>query len=370
MRNMGWNAYARAYTMLQQGCSYFDDLFSRVVNSIPGARAAPTEAGSGAVCTMPKVRKEGCENPSMTFDPVTQKCTLHCEYKFEPEIQYISIEEASAQLKHYARQILKIDLQLESPIANTEREKLLLAKEEWIRKQDETIGKLEAGAMITVESDGQPIVVTSKMEDRYKRLYYSDAVDAFRKIAGATNGIMGLAPTSDALPFIVTKIFEHMLHDISPGDALDIAFVLDTTASMTDDINQVKRNLLGFLETLKKSKNDVTFRIALLEYRDAGDSFLNRVRLDFSSDLDLVEQAIQDVVVSGGGDHEEAVFDALLAAQKELSWGPNSRHAALLICDAPPHAKTVDGLYDATYVTDKCQSAGIDISVYPIVTSK
>jgi hypothetical protein len=138
---------------------------------------------------------------------------------------------------------------------------------------------------------------------------------------------------------------------------------------MSDDIDEVKKNLLVMLEHLKSEKAHV--RVALLEYRDGPCEFLNRVNTDFTSDLDAVIRAVQNIKAdtTPNGDAPEAVYDALLSAKNKLSWNDRSKHVALLIGDAPPHPKTIDNRHTKSDVLEQVRAEGIKIAIYPVVTT-
>ncbi len=236
-----------------------------------------------------------------------------------------------------------------------------------MKKQGKIIGRLNAGSVITVGEDGYPKVIPP--EDKPSRGPYSnEAFTTFQRLASSTGGIMGLSPSSKSLPLVFEKISDHILSTVQPNESLDIGFVLDTTSSMMDDIEQVKQNLIKLLGQLK-TQNANTVRVALMEYRDKNDIFLNRINTDFTSDLGMIEIALKDITVDGGDNVPEAVFDALLSAKDDLSWGQDSKRVVILISDAPPHPKTVNGLHDETDDCDQYQAMDIKITLYPIITN-
>lgn len=187
--------------------------------------------------------------------------------------------------------------------------------------------------------------------------------DAFERIATETGGDVTSWPSSENLTPVMETVFGKILKDSETSEALDVAFVLDTTASMGPYIDQVKVNLVKFLTELQKKKDT---RVAILEYRDS-DDFLNRVNTPLTKDLQAVKTGVQALTVSGGGDQPEAVLDALVAAKNSLSWDPKAKRVVLLMGDAPPHPKTKDGRYDESAVVAEYAAAATHIAVYPIL---
>lgn len=120
---------------------------------------------------------------------------------------------------------------------------------------------------------------------------------------------------------------------------LDLAFVIDTTGSMTDDINEVKNNMKMYLDELTEDGMD--FRIAIVDYRDfasrTGDSadYPYMVQCDFTNDYDTIINAINNLEAYGGGDTEETVYSALIDGLNSLSWRSEAGKSAILMGDAP-----------------------------------
>lgn len=121
---------------------------------------------------------------------------------------------------------------------------------------------------------------------------------------------------------------------------LDLAFVIDTTASMSDDINQVKKDMTQYLNELKEN-GLVNYRVAIVDYRDfasrTGDSddYPYQVQLDFTNDYDLIISTINSLTLGYGGDTEETICSALIDGLSELSWRSEAGKAAILMGDAP-----------------------------------
>lgn len=212
-------------------------------------------------------------------------------------------------------------------------------------------------AAISIENRNGSLVAISSRDT---------VADAFQRIASGTGGRATSSPSPEDFIPEVEKAFVQILKDAETSDSLDVAFVLDTTASMRLYIKQVQDNLIKFLEQLQKKKDT---RVAILEYRDTSrdSSFLNRVNTPFTKDLKQVEKAVRSLTVSGGGDEPEAVLDALLAAKNELSWNSKAKRAVLLVGDAPPHPKTKDGRHDESEVVAQYQAADTHIAVYPVL---
>ncbi len=116
----------------------------------------------------------------------------------------------------------------------------------------------------------------------------------------------------------------------------DIAFIVDATGSMGDEIDFLKSDLDDIIEKAK-SGNNVNLRTAAVVYRDEGDDYLTRYD-NFSSDLSKTQAFISKQNAGGGGDTPEAVHSALETTLQKLSWDESARaRIAFIILDAPAH---------------------------------
>jgi hypothetical protein len=117
---------------------------------------------------------------------------------------------------------------------------------------------------------------------------------------------------------------------------LDVAFVLDSTGSMTDEIARLKQTLdvIHFQLTHLVPAPDVRF--GLVEYKDRGDDFVTRA-IPFTRDVEAFRASLASVRAYGGGDEPEDVQAGLEKALHGLEWRSEGVKLAFLIGDAAPH---------------------------------
>ncbi|GAA6396765.1 S8 family serine peptidase [Solibaculum mannosilyticum] len=122
-------------------------------------------------------------------------------------------------------------------------------------------------------------------------------------------------------------------------NGLDLCFVVDTTGSMEDDIDNAKENMESILESLsEKTKN---YRVALIDYRDFASRSNNssdyayKVQLKFTDNDESITDAIDDLDLGNGGDNEETVYSALMAAVN-LDWRSDAKKVIIILGDAAP----------------------------------
>jgi len=130
---------------------------------------------------------------------------------------------------------------------------------------------------------------------------------------------------------------------------LDLAFIIDATASMGSYISSAQTNMKNIIQDIIISEKCL-LNVALILYRDhppQDSSFIIKVH-DFTDDAEEAKTRIDGASASGGGDGPEAVAPALHAAVHTLTWRKNAVKIAILIADAPPHGleKSGDGFPD------------------------
>ncbi|MBX9720181.1 MAG: VWA domain-containing protein, partial [Candidatus Obscuribacterales bacterium] len=85
---------------------------------------------------------------------------------------------------------------------------------------------------------------------------------------------------------------------------IDLAFCIDTTGSMQNEINAVKTKTKEIVAKLSGSKPAPDIRVGLVAYRDHGDAYLTKV-FQFSDNIDQVVKDISSLEANGGGDAPE-----------------------------------------------------------------
>ena len=138
---------------------------------------------------------------------------------------------------------------------------------------------------------------------------------------------------------------------------LDLAFVIDTTGSMGEEIEAVKQTVHTVSDQLATSNTDV--RIGLVEYKDRSDCMLTRT-FPFSSDFKQFSKDVANISAGGGGDMPEDIHAGLEAALDKLSWRSEANvRMVVVIGDAPPHFYSGEAFYDD--ISRRAASRGIKL---------
>lgn len=187
--------------------------------------------------------------------------------------------------------------------------------------------------------------------------FMKDAVDAYQEIAGAMEGTLYRSTG----PENIGKTIQGIL-DSKRGINLDLVFCIDTTASMKNDIEAVKKELVSILNAQKDRFR--SFRVGMILYRDYFDEYVTSV-VPFTSDMKTFQRNLNRIKTSGGRDIPEAVHEALYEAVEKFPWQAGER-LVILIGDAPPHPRPRGKITkEAVYQAALNKNIKIDLIVLP-----
>ena len=147
---------------------------------------------------------------------------------------------------------------------------------------------------------------------------------------------------------------------------VDVFFIMDATGSMGDELRYMNAELQDVIRRSQSAVEGTIIRTGALVYRDHGDDYLNRLS-PLTDDISVTQAFLNEQHANGGGDYEEAVPEALMAAVNVADWSEEARaRIAFLILDAPCHqdSTTIRLLHE--YVRKAAESG---IRVVPVVCS-
>ena len=148
---------------------------------------------------------------------------------------------------------------------------------------------------------------------------------------GKTYKAQSLSPAENGINFITAD------GPCSISDQLDVAFVVDATGSMGDEIHYLKKDLDTFIKTISMRSKEINLRLGSVFYRDQGDEYVYRIS-PFSSNTTITDNFIIDQAANGGGDYPEAMEVALGQAVNNMAWSSQARARIIFfMLDAPCH---------------------------------
>ncbi len=121
------------------------------------------------------------------------------------------------------------------------------------------------------------------------------------------------------------------------NNQVDIAFMVDATGSMGDELEYLKTELTDVIADVKAKNDNITVNTGAVFYRDKGDDYVTKLSA-FTSNTGETVDFIKEQSADGGGDFPEAVHEALRDAISGLQWSSHARARILfVVLDAPPH---------------------------------
>ncbi len=147
---------------------------------------------------------------------------------------------------------------------------------------------------------------------------------------------------------------------------LDVHFLIDATGSMSDEIGQLKDNMISVSEQIKTLPSRPDVRFGMTVYRDRGDLFVSRT-LDFTPDVEDFTRELDQVVADGGGDYPESLNEGLHKAIHLPEWRQEETISIIfLIADAPPQLGYTQ---DYDYADDALIAGERGIKIFPLASS-
>ena len=151
----------------------------------------------------------------------------------------------------------------------------------------------------------------------------------------------------------------------SPTNLVQIAFMVDATGSMGDELEFLKMDLKKVIAEVQKTNTQLKISTATVFYRDEGDEYVVK-HSSFTEDINQTTEFISQQRADGGGDFPEAV-DKALVQLNQLQWQPEARtRIAFLVLDAPPHNKPAV-ISSIQYSVKTAAASGIKL--IPVVAS-
>jgi von Willebrand factor type A domain len=161
---------------------------------------------------------------------------------------------------------------------------------------------------------------------------------------------------------------------------VDVAFAIDTTASMQSTIEAARRLAKDLVESASRRFGDVKLRFALVEYRDTDPryGFKARTVTGFTSPEGFLASLNRtNAATRGDGSVDESVLDGLSLALPSGAGDPPGEHVnwptgragelatklLVLLGDAPDHARDLDR---AKALASRAKAAGITIATVAI----
>jgi len=118
---------------------------------------------------------------------------------------------------------------------------------------------------------------------------------------------------------------------------MDVAFVVDATGSMHDEIEVIKNEIREVADDIAAGEPPPDVRFGLVLYRDKTDQVVVETT-ELTRNVRQIYRRLEAMEAKGGGDRREHVLGGLSAAL-DLDWenGPDVERSIYLVGDAPAH---------------------------------
>lgn len=198
------------------------------------------------------------------------------------------------------------------------------------------------------------------------------ARDAF-DMAAKTKGMMAFSRGNQQLPPAINDMVSHFKPSMNAnGDDLELAFLIDYSGSMSDDIEAVINGLLDIvkeMENIKAAGRNV--KIGIVTFGDPGKE---KVDLDLTSNLTKVSQTLRALLANyssnqHSADPGEASYHGMTLAADKLTWLSKNRMSVVITDEESYEVHTGQ----TSYVRDtmeKLSARGIQNHIYTIVVSR
>ena len=150
---------------------------------------------------------------------------------------------------------------------------------------------------------------------------------------------------------------------------IDIAFVIDSTGSMKDNVGALRARVNEIMKQTEKGAS--SYRFALIDYKDHPkfntQNYLARTDVDFTSDGSVLEKGLDSLTYEGGnlGNTNASIYSGVMQAVN-LKWRNGVKKIVVVIGDAPPRdpepgtGYTAASVAKAAYEVDPVSVYGID----------
>ena len=139
---------------------------------------------------------------------------------------------------------------------------------------------------------------------------------------------------------------------------IDVVFAIDATGSMVwvhRTVRQRMTQLAAYVRGLVPLA-----RFGIIVYRDYNDiDFVTRISQP-SFDIEKARLFMGGIDALGGGDHPEAVTQALRDSETVIGWRSGAQRVVIIIGDAPPHAREMN---EAAEIAERFKSRGGRLSL-------
>lgn len=243
-------------------------------------------------------------------------------------------------------------------------------------EEEQEFAQVEIGRAAVRNSAGQVLQLNTTeeaVEYASRNGYDTRATEDMWQVSAKTGGVLSFASNKEELSGSILDHLGHMKNRMNANRGnLDLAFVLDYSGSMSDDIQSV----IDSLEDITRSLDRVvdswrTARVAIVTFGQPGRELVN---LNFTTDMNQVLAKLQELREGfSSGNHSvdpgEACYHGIHCSATQLNWSAENR-MSLVITDEPSYEARTNDQAKIDTALKAMKSNGIEGMIYTIITSR
>ena len=184
-----------------------------------------------------------------------------------------------------------------------------------------------------LKSDSPQVSVEMGLDTSQKgRLINDNLIGGGQSSSSST---IGSSPASD-YPSLMRRLAVNLIAD-EGAKKIDLVFILDKTASMTDNIRAIRAYMGKFLDQFHLARRDIA--VGLVSFSDRQYINFNGLTKKFRK----FNKWMQKIQIVGGGDLAESGLDAIMVALEQTRFRRNSQPIFVFISDGTFHDLDYDG---------------------------
>lgn len=222
------------------------------------------------------------------------------------------------------------------------------------------------GTEVELESDGKVIWKSRSGIDGKAYLFFPAELDK------STATVRAAGVKKEIKLFAASEQYASVTLEIPPEGKsitqLDLMLMIDTTGSMSDELEYLKVELADMVDRIAKAGEQLSIRVSVNFYRDEGDEYVVKY-FDFRSNINECIDQISKQRSDGGGDWPEAVHTALENAVSGHQWRENAVKLCFFVLDAPPHDESEIQGINENINSSLGKAAAEGIRIIPVASS-
>ncbi|WP_421753763.1 T9SS type A sorting domain-containing protein [Croceimicrobium sp.] len=274
---------------------------------------------------------------------------VSCQENPKPE-DYIALDENQEIQKEKSKLLRDLD-SLQSLILQLRAEKSQRTEIQPPQKGDTIYSFMSRGMALQIDL---PLAQSSS-------LVVPEAVTQFESLSKQTGGDLKILVDASKIARSLKDIIRE-----NGSDQLDLMIIMDVTASMKNDVENVKKGLNYILNQLSRYKG---VRLAMATYMDKHDNPDWYRYQDFGNSVRDIKDFVNQISLTGNTSTAESVYDGVYRAINEGFFQSQRKRMVILIGHAPSHTGALSS-HSLEEIIQIANAQSIKMNFYPILLAQ